>query len=94
MLQEPKSKEKTQVKKLKKNFDVSALIDAFVDGELTCPLGSELILSRFRNGKEVLTICTVKSVQDNGLVHTWDESVQQWFIFSKLDPPKVAKVMA
>ena len=85
-------KEKSQNRKLKKNFDHSKFKEAFVNGELACPLGTELVLSRFRNGKEVLTIGTVKSVQENGLVHVWDECVQQWFFFSRFDLPKVAKV--
>jgi hypothetical protein len=91
MPQEPKNKE-FENRKLKKNFDHSKLSEAFANGELTCPVGTELILSRYRNGKDVLTIGTVKSVQDNGLVHVWDECVQQWFIFSKQEPPKVAKI--
>lgn len=79
-------------RKVKKKTDVGNLPDAVVDGKLVCGVGSELIVEKYRNGKNVHVLCTVKKVDDDGLVHTWDETIHQWYMWSLKDPPRVVKI--
>jgi hypothetical protein len=81
-------------KKLKRNFKVDTLADAIVDGKFVGEIGHEIVVSRFRNGKDTLSICTVKQVDEKGLVHTWDETLQQWFVFPVTESPKVTKLFS
>ncbi len=90
--QEKKLLPEIATKKVKKGMKVEHLPDAIVNGHFSCPIGSELIIEKYRNGKNTLTVCTLKRVDEDGLVHTWDETVQQWYMFSLHDPPRVVKL--
>jgi hypothetical protein len=87
-----KKKIEVEVKKVKRGFKTDQLPDAFVDGNFIAKVGSEIIVSRYRNGKDTLSICTVKEIEDSGLIHTWDETLQQWFVFPISQPPKLTKI--
>lgn len=89
---EKKKSEKADTKKLKRGFKPDSLPDAVVDGKFVGKVGSEIVVNRFRNGKESFHICTIKQIEENGLLHTWDETVQQWFVFPVSDAPKVTKL--
>jgi hypothetical protein len=94
VFQEKPEKEKLveiPTKKIKKGFKVDTLQDAIIDGVFTGHVGSELIVERFRNGKNSLIVCTVKTIDPDGLIHTWDDTVNQWFDFSTKEPPKIVK---
>jgi hypothetical protein len=96
MQQKPEKKkvEKADTKKLKRGFKTDSLPDAIVDGKFVGEIGHEIVVSRFRNGKDTLSICTVKQVDEKGLVHTWDETLQQWFVFPVTESPKVTKLFS
>jgi hypothetical protein len=96
MQQKPEKKkvEKDDTKKLKRGFKTDSLPDAIVDGKFVGEIGHEIVVSRFRNGKDTLSICTVKQVDEKGLVHTWDETLQQWFVFPVTESPKVTKLFS
>lgn len=79
-------------RKLSRSFKVNTLPDAIVDQKFLGKLGSELIVSRFRNGKQGYSICTVKEVNESGFINTWDETLQQWFAFTISDSPKLVKL--
>lgn len=92
-------KEKRQVseiplKKVKKGFNHEALNPAIVDGKFVANIEAELIVSRFRDGKNALHLCTVKSVNDDGLISLWDETLYQWYQVSVTAPPAVFKIKA
>lgn len=88
-----KSAEKVDNKKVGRNFKPDSLPDAIVEGKFMGQVGSELIVSRFRNGKNTFSVCTVKQLDESGLVHTFDETLQQWFTFSLTDHPQVTKLL-
>lgn len=92
--QEKKKEDKVDTKKLKRGFKVETLPEAIVEGKFAGQIGGEIVVERFRNGKNSFSICTVKQVDDNGLIHTWDETLQQWFVFPTSQPPKIAKLFS
>lgn len=79
-------------RKLSKSFKVNTLPDAIVEQKFIAPIGSEIILNRFRSGKDVFSICIVKEIQASGLINVWDDTNQQWFAFTIADSPKVVKL--
>jgi hypothetical protein len=90
-VEKPKQPE-LELRKVKKGLDLSSLSDAIIEGKLIVPIGTELITERYRNGRNVAIICTVKQIDDDGLIHTWDETVQQWYIFNIKESPKILKI--
>lgn len=90
---EKKKTDKVDVKKVKRGFKPDGLPDAIVENKLVAKIGTEIIVNRFRNGKESFHVCTIKQIDENGLIHTWDETIHQWFVFSVKDSPKVVKLM-
>ena len=89
-----KKEDNANTKKLKRGFKVESLADAIVDGAFIGKVGGEIVVSRFRNGKDTLSICTIKEIgtDEKGLIHTWDETLQQWFVFPVKEAPKVTKL--
>lgn len=80
-------------KKVKKSLKVESLPDAVVEGKLVAEVGSELIASRYKDGKDRLVVLTLKKVDEDGLVHAWDETAQQWFNFNLNQTiPKILKM--
>jgi len=90
--QEKKPKEKSDSRKLKKGFKVDSLSDAIVEGKFIGNVGNEIVVSRFRNGKNTLSICTIKQIDEKGLIHVWDETLQQWFVFPESQAPTITKL--
>jgi hypothetical protein len=72
-----------RVKKIK--FDIASAPDAIVEGKLIVPIGSKVIIPRVRAGRQSLSECEVKKVDDDGVVHTWDETLNQWYLFKVTD---------
>jgi len=89
-----KKVEKVDSKKVKRGFKPDSLQDAIVDGKFVGQVGNEIIVDRFRNGKQAFHVCTVKELEENGLIHTWDETIHQWFVFSTNEAPKVVKLLS
>jgi len=89
---EKKKTEKVDKKKLKRGFKTDTLPDAIIEGKFVGQVGTEIVVNRFRNGKETLSICTVKQIDEAGLIHTFDETLQQWFVFPTKDAPKTVKL--
>lgn len=79
-------------KKLSRSFKAHTLPDAIVEQKFIGQVGSEIVVSRFRNGKDTLSICLVKEVQESGFINTWDETLQQWFAFTIESAPKLVKL--
>ena len=92
--QEKKKSEKVDTKKLKRGFKPDGLPDAIVEGKFVGNVGSEIVVSRFRNGKNTFSVCTVKQIDESGLIHTWDETLQQWFVFPASEAPKTTKLFS
>jgi hypothetical protein len=91
---EKKKSDKVDVKKVKRGFNPDSLKDAIVEDKFLGAVGSEILINRFRNGKESYHICTVKQIDESGLIHTWDETIHQWCVFSIKDRPKVVKLFS
>lgn len=89
---ERKKEDNVNVKKLKRGFKVNELPDAIVDQKFVGQVGDEIVVERFRNGKNTFSVCTVKQVDEAGLIHTWDETLQQWFVFPSSQSPKTTKL--
>lgn len=89
MATDKKPKQKTQKVKIKPEL----LPDAIVEGAFVGQVGSQLVVERFRNGKKMLTVCTVKQLDESGLIHTWDETLQQWFVFPVKEAPRLTKLL-
>jgi hypothetical protein len=85
--------QKVDVKKVKRGFKPETLQDAIVDDKFVATVGSEIIINRHRNGRESFHVCTVKQIDESGLIHTWDETIHQWCVFSIKDHPKVVKLL-
>lgn len=90
---EKKKVDKVDSKKVKRGFKPESLPDAIVEGKFIAQIGNEIIVDRFRNGKQAYHVCTVKQLDENGLIHTWDETIHQWFVFSVTEAPKVTKLL-
>lgn len=90
---EKKKVDKVDSKKVKRGFKPESLPDAIVEGKFVGQIGNEIIVDRFRNGKQAYHVCTVKQLDESGLIHTWDETIHQWFVFSVTEAPKVTKLL-
>jgi len=87
-----KKKKDYDGRKLSRAFKTASLPDAIVDGKFIGKVGTEIVVNRFRNGKESFHICTIKQIEESGLLHTWDETIQQWFVFPINEAPKLVKL--
>lgn len=85
-------KDKNVGRKLSRSFKTNQLPDAIVDQKFLGQIGTEIVVKRFRNGKEALSICVVKEIKESGFINTWDETLQQWFAFTVTEPPKMVKL--
>lgn len=84
---------KVETRKVPRGLKHAQLPDAVVDGKFMGNVGTELIATRRKDGKEKLVILTVKKINDDGLVESWDETIQQWFNFNlKETLPSVLKI--
>jgi hypothetical protein len=77
-----KQQEKVRKKKISEK-SVSSLTDAIVGESFDVLPDSRFIIRISRSGKNVLCECAVKKVDENGIVHLWNETLEQWFAFSK-----------
>jgi len=84
--------DKNAGRKLSRSFKVNLLPDAIVEQKFVGQVGSELVVGRFRNGKETLSICVVKEIKEPGFINTWDETLQQWFAFTISERPALVKL--
>lgn len=89
---EKKKLDKVDTRKLKKGFKTDLLPDAIVECKFVGEVGCEIVVSRFRDGRNSLSICTVKQIDEKGLIHIWDETLQHWFTISINEPPKLVKL--
>ena len=87
-----KRKTDIDVKKVKRGFKPDTLQDAIVENKFIANIDSEIIVNHNRSGREYFHICTVKKIEESGLIYTWDETIHQWFVFSVSDHPKTVKL--
>ena len=81
-----KKDSKTEIVVKKKKISeksIADLPDAISGDSLDLAENSRLIIRISRSGKSILCECTVKKVEDNGIVHVWNETLEQWFAFEK-----------
>jgi hypothetical protein len=71
-----------RVKKIK--FDIDKAPDAIVEGKLIVPFGTKVIIPRIKSGKESLSECVLMKIDDD-VVHAWDETLNQWYLFKVTD---------
>lgn len=71
-----------RTKKIK--FDISKAPDAIVEGRLIVPFGTKVIIPRIKSGKESLSECVLMKIDDD-VVHAWDETLNQWYLFKVTD---------
>jgi hypothetical protein len=89
---EKKKVDKVDTRKLKRGFKTDLLPDAIIECKFVGEIGCEIVVNRFRDGRDSLSICTVKQIDEKGLIHTWDETLQHWFTFPVNEPPKLVKL--
>ena len=92
MINKKKNKKEFNDKKLPRSFKAHSLPDAIVEQKFLGKIGSEIVVGRFRNGKETLSICLVKEIEESGFINTWDETSQQWYAFTIEGAPKLVKL--
>jgi hypothetical protein len=81
-MKSPDKQENVRKKKISEK-SVANLPD-LVNGEsFEVSTGTKLVIRISRNGKNVLCECEVKKVEENGIIHLWNETLEQWFAFSK-----------
>jgi len=82
-------------KKIKKSTRFEGLEDAIIDGHLNpgAGPGAELIAQRFRNGKNVLSALKVISITEQGILSTWDETLEQFFIICLSEKNGLIKIV-
>lgn len=72
--------------KVSKKLDIEKLQDAVVDGKLVVSVGQRMIVERttWKKGKCIptLSMCVVKSIEDDVTVYLMDETRQQIFVFN------------
>ena len=91
-LQESVKAEKPREQRAKKiKVDLDSLPDAVVDGKLVAGVGERVLFERALNGVKKTHVGSVKIVEDSGLVHVWDETREQWFVFSLKEQLPVIK---
>jgi hypothetical protein len=83
---ENKKEKKPRVPRTKKiKFDIINAPDAIVEGKLIVPPGTKVIIPRLKAGRESLSKCEIMKVDDDGVIHTWDETLNQWYLFRVTD---------
>ena len=89
-----KTKNQVTVKKsFKLKIDLQKLRDAIIDGKLCAKEGDKLVTERFRNGKNVIAVCEIRQIGIDGVIQTWDSTVEQWYSFSLHNPPSIVKLL-
>ena len=68
------------------------LPDAIVEGELQVTIGSQLYVEIFRDGGQLMTICELTRVDDDGCMHLWNKTLEQWTLLNRKDPPSIFKI--
>jgi len=82
---ENKKEKKPRVPRAKKiKFDISSAPDAIVEGKLIVPFGTKVIIPRIKAGRESLSECEIMKIDDD-IVHAWDETLNQWYLFKVTD---------
>ena len=86
-----KKAEKVIHKTPKVKFDFSSGEDVIIDGKLVLQKNDKVVVQRERLGKIQVTICIFKSLEPNGDVTLWDETVSQFYCFNLNDPPPIKR---
>ena len=86
-------------KRVGKRIVFSALKDLFEEETQTFlgKVGMKLIIVRRLDGTKQQHKCTIKEITDKGAIHTWDETIEQWFSFEVSDLVKknlIAKILS
>lgn len=83
LIEKPKKKDLGPVdeKKVSSRLNVDSLENAIVDGTFVAKVDDRLVVVKPRDGKLQKTSCIVKKIEGNE-IHTWDETKNQWYIFS------------
>jgi hypothetical protein len=81
-LVEEKSEKQKEERKKKIKINLNDLQDAVVDGQLKAKIGDTVFFERSLNGTKRIHMGFIKAADENGLVHVWDDTREQWFIFS------------
>ena len=91
---EKSTKVNVPTKKVKKSVDLSVFQDAISENKLVSGIGvgTELIAVRKRDGRIVYSACVIKEITADGLVSTWDETLNQYFNFRPSENNGVIKV--
>lgn len=76
-------------KKVRRGTNLENLPDAIVEGKLTVPLDTEVYIPRIRSGRQTVSHCVIKSLDQDGLLQVWDETLSQWFSFKLTDNVEV-----
>lgn len=75
-------------RKVKVAKSIDELDDAVVDGKLLVPIRGKVLFERKSGSKTEIHIGYVHTVSD-GAVHIWDETINQYYVFSLLEAGRV-----
>jgi len=86
-----KNDSKVSNRKPKVKFDFTSGEDVIVDGHLNLQKNDKVVVKRERLGKSQVSVCIFKSIEANGDVTLWDETVSQFYCFNLNDPPPIKR---
>ncbi len=90
--EKPKETPPTTAVKVKRSTNVKALPDAIVDGVLQGDIGSQIYVELYRDGMNVMTLCELLRLDDDGCMHLWNKTLEQWTLLNVKNPPSVFKL--
>jgi hypothetical protein len=60
-------------------------VPAIADGVLLAPVGSKILVTRLRHARPHTSSCEIHKIDEDGTIHAWDETLNQWFLFKASD---------
>jgi hypothetical protein len=89
----PSAASEVRTKKKPKKVKVELLPDALVDGKLIVPAGTKIYFERFfYGGKKKFHAGVIREITDKGMVHIWDETIEQFYAFSLHQKLPIVKI--
>lgn len=80
--EEKKERAREIVRKVSKNTSLSDMRPIVENGALVISKGSEVFFERTKESRKTTCVGTVVTIYDDGSVHVWDETNNEFFLFN------------
>jgi hypothetical protein len=79
-------------RRLGRRFDFDALDNTFENGSFLPQKGDEVFFERLKESKPTICVGTVVTLYEDGTVHIWDDTYQEFFCFNAKKEESKVKV--